>query len=62
MERQGRLMSIKEQIRRDEYEVDVEAVARAILRRIVAASRRAHTSDDVFVAAEIGFLSGQNHA
>lgn len=59
MERQGRLMSIKEQVLREEYEIDVEAVAQAIVRRLTAATRRATLSDDVLVAANAGGRAGQ---
>ncbi len=55
-EGQGRLMELKEQIRRNEYVVDVDAVAQAIVRRLVAAERRERRSDEVLEAAK-GFGS-----
>ena len=51
MERQERLMSIAERIQREEYVIDVNAVAEAIVHRITAAARRAVTSGDVLVTA-----------
>ena len=62
MERQGRLMSIKEQVLREQYEVDVDAVAQAIIRRLTAATRRATRSDNVLVAANAAGRATQAHA
>jgi hypothetical protein len=63
MERQGRLMSIKEQVLREQYEVDADAVAQAIIRRLTAATRRASRSDDVLVAVNAPRgRAGQAHA
>ncbi len=51
-ERQGRLMELKEQVSRDEYVVDVDAVAAAIVRRLMTGDSRVPRSEDVLEAAK----------